>query len=122
MTLHNIIYEAIGEVCNTDEPRKFAQMNETIYKVAERAVMKYIDQCNGVTLEGWVHSITRGERGDTIELWLQRFALDPVIEAFGGPEAFMKRGFDINMRTHFEGSNERWPILMFDFTKREEEK
>ena len=118
MTLHNIIYEAIGEVCNNDEPRKFAQMNDTIYKVAERTVMKYIDQRNGVTLEGWVHSISRGEHGDAIELWLRRCALDPIIEAFGGPEAFMKSGFDINMRTFFDGKS---PVLMFDFTKNEDE-
>ena len=68
------------------------------YKTALIALEKAERQ--GVTLEGWVQRISRDERGDKIELWMRPFALDPIVEAFGGPEAFMKSGFDINMQTY----------------------
>lgn len=38
MTHKEIIYQAIGEICNTDNPQRFAEMNKTVFEVAKKAL------------------------------------------------------------------------------------
>ena len=38
MTQENEIYQAIREICNTDNPQRFAEMNKTVFEVAKKAL------------------------------------------------------------------------------------
>ena len=56
-----IALEAIKQACNTDEPFKFALMNETVYKCAYEAAKLQAQRFNKDLDDSYIESLSKEE-------------------------------------------------------------